>query len=146
MMNALGSAFALAKDPDAIQRAERLVREYMLFLDHSLQIMESGGRPQPSASRGGSSASAGTSSPSSSASTSGTAYSDGRVRKGLSSREVEIVRLVARGQSVGQIAEAFNISPHTVRNHLKACYRKVGVHTQIEMVNYAFAQGLATTP
>jgi DNA-binding NarL/FixJ family response regulator len=137
MMNALGSAFALAKDPEAIQRAESLVRDYMFFLDSALQVLDPGGRAVSQGSRGFESLSL---------SPSGQSYSDGRVRKGLSTRELEIVRLVASGQTVGHIAHSFNISAHTVRNHLKACYRKVGVHTQIEMVNYAFAQGLVATP
>jgi len=68
------------------------------------------------------------------------------VKTGLSAREVEIVKHIASGVSVNTTARELGISPHTVRNHLKACFRKAGVHTQIELVNYAFKQGLVPPP
>lgn len=52
----------------------------------------------------------------------------------LSPREVEVVALLGRGDRVEQIASAMFLSRHTVRNHLKAIFRKVGVHSQGELV------------
>ena len=52
----------------------------------------------------------------------------------LSPREAEVVALLGRGDRVEQIASAMFLSRHTVRNHLKAIFRKVGVHSQGELV------------
>ena len=53
---------------------------------------------------------------------------------GLSSRESEIVCALVRGKHVGEIARTLSISIHTIRNHLKSVYRKLGVHSQIELL------------
>lgn len=60
----------------------------------------------------------------------------GRDRR-LSLREREVVQLLSQGRSVSVIARSLSISPHTVRNHLKAIFRKVGVHSQVELVSRA---------
>jgi DNA-binding NarL/FixJ family response regulator len=52
----------------------------------------------------------------------------------LSPREREILEAVAGGQRVQAIARTFSISPYTVRNHLKAIFRKLGVHSQVELL------------
>lgn len=52
----------------------------------------------------------------------------------LSPREREILEAVASGQRVRAIARDFTISPFTVRNHLKAIFRKLGVHSQVELL------------
>lgn len=52
----------------------------------------------------------------------------------LSPREREILDAVSAGQRVGSIARRFTISPFTVRNHLKAIFRKLGVHSQVELL------------
>jgi DNA-binding CsgD family transcriptional regulator len=52
----------------------------------------------------------------------------------LSMREKEILRRLCRNQRVPTIARALYISPHTVRNHLKSIFRKVGVSSQIELL------------
>ena len=53
----------------------------------------------------------------------------------LSGREKEVVTLLLEGQRVTMIAEMLCVSPHTVRNHLKSIFRKVGVHSQAELVS-----------
>jgi DNA-binding CsgD family transcriptional regulator len=58
----------------------------------------------------------------------------------LSRRESEVVRLVAKGHSTSEIAEAFSITSNTVQDHLKAIFEKVGVHSRRELVGQLFAQ------
>lgn len=51
----------------------------------------------------------------------------------LSNREREVARLFADAKSPTEIAEHLDLSENTVRNHLKAIYRKFGVHSQLEL-------------
>lgn len=55
----------------------------------------------------------------------------------LSEREIEILRLAKRGLRNPQIAQALHLSPGTVRNHLSAIYRKLGVHSRHEALQIA---------
>lgn len=52
----------------------------------------------------------------------------------LSPREREILLAVVQGKKPVQIAQAFFISVHTARNHIKALYRKFDVHSQVELI------------
>lgn len=52
----------------------------------------------------------------------------------LTDREVEITELLLRGSSPATIASTLFISVHTVRNHVKAIYRKLGVSSQVELI------------
>lgn len=63
----------------------------------------------------------------------------------LSPREREILEAVAAGQRVSSIARGFSISPYTVRNHLKAIFRKLGVHSQVELLAQLHARERRTT-
>lgn len=54
--------------------------------------------------------------------------------RALSRRERQVLGLLTNGARVSAIAMRLNISPHTVRNHLKSCFRKVGVRSQAELV------------
>jgi DNA-binding CsgD family transcriptional regulator len=58
----------------------------------------------------------------------------------LTQREQEIVRGVARGLSNRELASALFLSPHTVRDHLKAVFSKVGVASRGELVAKLFAE------
>jgi two-component system, NarL family, response regulator DesR len=55
----------------------------------------------------------------------------------LTEREIEILRLARRGLPNPQIGQALHISPGTVRNHLSAVYRKLGVHSRHEALQIA---------
>jgi DNA-binding NarL/FixJ family response regulator len=57
----------------------------------------------------------------------------------LTAREQEITRAVARGLSNPEIAADLCLSPHTVRDHLKAVFGKVGVTSRGELVAQLFA-------
>lgn len=52
------------------------------------------------------------------------------VLRQLSARERQIVELLLASRRVPGIATTLGISPHTVRNHLKTVFRKLGVHSQ----------------
>ncbi len=52
----------------------------------------------------------------------------------LSPREIEVLRLLACNRRPAAIARRLDRSIHTVRNQLKAIYRKVGVHSQDELL------------
>jgi DNA-binding NarL/FixJ family response regulator len=54
----------------------------------------------------------------------------------LSSREKQIVDLLANGARVVTIAQRLALSPHTVRNHLKSVFRKLNLHGQHELYEY----------
>jgi DNA-binding CsgD family transcriptional regulator len=58
---------------------------------------------------------------------------------GLTPREQDITRALAPGLSNVEIAAAHHLSPHTVRDHLKAVSAKVGVSTRGELVAKLFA-------
>lgn len=53
---------------------------------------------------------------------------------GLSPREVEIVRLVAKGYPKKTVAAVLDISPWTVAAHLRRIYVKIGVNCRAAMV------------
>ena len=55
----------------------------------------------------------------------------------LTPRELEVVELVAQGFSTDNIADTMFISVGTVRNHIKSVYRKLNVHSRIQMVERA---------
>jgi DNA-binding NarL/FixJ family response regulator len=55
----------------------------------------------------------------------------------LTGRERDILRLAKRGLPNPQIARVLHLSPGTVRNHLSAIYRKLGVHSRYEALAIA---------
>jgi two-component system nitrate/nitrite response regulator NarL len=62
-------------------------------------------------------------------------------RDNLSPREREVLVALASGSSTRDLAEKLFISEHTVRNHLKAIYRKLGVHSRTELFSTLTAWG-----
>ena len=59
----------------------------------------------------------------------------------LSERELEVIRLVAEGQSNKEIGEALRLSALTVKSHLARIARKLGTGDRAEMVALAFRAG-----
>ncbi len=64
------------------------------------------------------------------------------VASGLSQREIEVLRLVARGLSIKQIADRLFISRKTVDNHIQHIYAKTGVSTRAGATLFAIEQQL----
>ena len=61
---------------------------------------------------------------------------------GLSPREAEILRLVARGLSNREIGETLFISEHTAANHIRSILRKTGCANRTEAASYAHRHSL----
>lgn len=61
---------------------------------------------------------------------------------GLSDREIEVLRAVARGSSNKAVAQALAISPKTVQHHVRHIYEKVGVRSRAAAALYAIEHGL----
>jgi predicted ATPase/DNA-binding CsgD family transcriptional regulator len=62
---------------------------------------------------------------------------------GLSAREVEVLRLVAKGLTNAQVAEKLFISPRTVNRHLNSIYAKLGVGSRAAATRFAVEHDLA---
>jgi PAS domain S-box-containing protein len=54
--------------------------------------------------------------------------------RGLTERQLEILRLVIAGEGTPAIARSLFLSQSTVRNHLASIYRRTGVHSKAELV------------
>ncbi|MBC7662583.1 MAG: response regulator transcription factor [Caulobacter sp.] len=61
---------------------------------------------------------------------------------GLSEREREVLLFIAKGFTVGEIANMLHLSAHTVATHVKHIYRKLAVHSRTEAVFEAGRMGL----
>lgn len=60
----------------------------------------------------------------------------------LSSRETDVLVLVAKGQSSKEIADSLNISVHTVNSHRKNITRKTGIKSVAGLAVYAMIHNL----
>ena len=64
----------------------------------------------------------------------------------LTTRELEVVRLVARGASNREIARDLRISEATVKTHLLKIFEKLGVADRTSAVTTAMERGLIELP
>jgi DNA-binding NarL/FixJ family response regulator len=62
---------------------------------------------------------------------------------GLTSREVEVLGLVAAGMTNAQVAQRLFLSPRTVQRHLNSIYHKLGVSSRTAATRFALEHGLA---
>ena len=63
---------------------------------------------------------------------------------GLTPREVEVLTLIAGGQSNLEIARTLFVSEATVKTHVNHLLAKTGMRDRAQLVGYAFRQGIAT--
>lgn len=63
----------------------------------------------------------------------------------LTPREAEILRALAAGDSIPEIAEHLGITALTVQSHVKNVLAKLGVHSRLEAVTLAWRHGFAPT-
>ena len=68
----------------------------------------------------------------------------GRAEAPLSSRELEVLLLAARGMTNGQIARSLHLSEGTVRRHLANIYAKLEVNSRGEATRKAISEGWIT--
>lgn len=64
---------------------------------------------------------------------------------GLTQREMEIISLLASGDSNLEISEKLFVSEHTVKSHIYNIFRKIKVHNRIQAMNWA-KKNLMPTP
>jgi two-component system, NarL family, response regulator NreC len=60
----------------------------------------------------------------------------------LTLREIEVLQLLAKGYTNRQIAENLSLSPRTVEGHRANVSGKLGLHSRVELVEYAEKHGL----
>jgi DNA-binding NarL/FixJ family response regulator len=59
----------------------------------------------------------------------------------LSAKERMVLGGLARGHSTEEIAEELNVSPHTIRTHVKNLMRKLDARTRAQAVAIALSEG-----
>ncbi|MGY4707276.1 response regulator [Candidatus Bipolaricaulota sp. J31] len=64
-------------------------------------------------------------------------------REELSERELEVLKLIAKGLSNREIAKELSISEPTVRTHVSNILRKLGLKSRTQAALYALREGLA---
>ncbi len=64
---------------------------------------------------------------------------------GLSERELEVLRMIALGNTNAEIAEALYVSVRTVETHRAHIQQKLRLRTRSELVRYALDHGLIAT-
>ena len=65
---------------------------------------------------------------------------------GFTTRERQVLELIATGMSNDEIAATLFLSPHTVPGYRKSLYAKLGVHSQVQAVVQGAARGLIALP
>lgn len=65
-----------------------------------------------------------------------------RVYDGLTSRQRQVLTLIAEGLSNQEIAQELDISVRTVERHRENIMKRLNLHSRIELVKYALRKGL----
>ena len=60
----------------------------------------------------------------------------------LSDREIQVLKLIAKGDDNGQIAAELHISPKTVKNHISNILMKLQIDNRIQAAVYAVRSGI----
>ncbi|MBX2956218.1 MAG: response regulator transcription factor [Cyclobacteriaceae bacterium] len=69
-----------------------------------------------------------------------------RAKDALTSREKELLKLIAQGYSNQRAADELNLSPHTVHTHRKKVIKKLNIKSPTEFLIHAVDLGLVTLP
>jgi DNA-binding NarL/FixJ family response regulator len=69
-------------------------------------------------------------------------FAEGLLREALTAREVEVMKLLARGLTNRDIARVFKISESTVKNHVNSLLAKLEVSDRTEAVTLCLARGV----
>jgi DNA-binding CsgD family transcriptional regulator len=69
--------------------------------------------------------------------TASVSHADARVRE-LTTREIEVLGMLAAGQGATDVANHLGISPLTARNHIQHIFEKLEVHSKAEAVAFAY--------
>ncbi len=77
--------------------------------------------------------------------TSGVRCTADKLARILTEREMEVLAMVARGLSNGEIAEELTISPATAKTHVAHLLTKLDARDRIQLVILAYQTGLVTT-
>ena len=64
----------------------------------------------------------------------------------LTERELEVLRLVAKGLNNREVAKELFISENTVKNHVRNILEKLQLHSRMEAVMYAMREKLLDLP
>jgi len=67
----------------------------------------------------------------------------GKLKKVLTPRENEVLRLLTTGRTNKEIAKALFISEKTVKSHLNSIFRKLNVTRRLQAILYAIKRGLS---
>jgi DNA-binding NarL/FixJ family response regulator len=62
--------------------------------------------------------------------------------RSLTSRERVVLKLLAEGKSLADIARQLEVSQHTIRTHMQNLYSKLGAHSRLDVVRFAAQHGL----
>jgi DNA-binding NarL/FixJ family response regulator len=62
----------------------------------------------------------------------------------LTDREVDVLRLIAKGYKSGEVARLLNLSSHTVTGYVRDIYRKLGISSRAEATLEAARRGLVS--
>lgn len=73
----------------------------------------------------------------------GAVHVDARVRE-LTSREIEVLGILAAGKNANDVAQHLGISPLTARNHIHHIFEKLEVHSKSEAVAFAYKMRLVS--
>lgn len=65
-----------------------------------------------------------------------------RIQSPLTPRQIDVLRLIAKGKAGKEIASALNISAKTVEFHRNSIADELGIRTSAELARYAVASGL----
>lgn len=70
------------------------------------------------------------------------APSFGPAPRALTARELDVLRLIAKGYQAPEVAAVLGLSAHTVRGYVRDVYRKLGISSRAEATLEALQRGL----